>query len=48
MAYSPSLVAALRCYAARAVVLGMVSACAACGFSQAEQAPAEPAAEVAG
>lgn len=47
MVYSPSLLAALRRYAARAVVFGMVSACAACGFSQAEQPPAPTLAEVA-
>jgi HlyD family secretion protein len=46
MVYSPSLRTALRRYAAGAVVFGMVSACVACSFSQAEQLPAETATEV--
>ncbi|NJL37983.1 MAG: HlyD family efflux transporter periplasmic adaptor subunit [Leptolyngbyaceae cyanobacterium RM2_2_4] len=47
MVHPPSLVAALRRYAVRAVFFGMVSAYAACGFSQAEQPPNETGAEVA-
>ncbi|MBD2070439.1 HlyD family efflux transporter periplasmic adaptor subunit [Leptolyngbya sp. FACHB-671] len=47
MVHFPSLLPALGRYAAHAVVFGMVSACTACGFSQAEQPPADTTAEVA-
>jgi HlyD family secretion protein len=45
MAHSPRFIALGR-YVARAVVVGMVSACVACSFSQAEQLPSETAVEV--